>query len=153
MRHPRSIVAILFAIAVAVVTAAAVLVPREPKPSVLEEEVARYRAMGPAGVECFLEQYREELDQPSPPQELREALDRICAQRDCIASRLYWYTDFEQAKDAARSEGKLILSLRLLGNLDGRRPATTPVPVADTAPGTHPHSRRTECTCPNRISY
>ena len=118
MRHPRSIVAILFAIAVAVVTAAAVLVPREPTPSVLEQEVARYRAMGPAGVKCFLEQYRAELDQPSPPQELREALDRICAQRDCIASRLYWYTDFEQAKDAARSEGKPILSLRLLGNLD-----------------------------------
>ena len=38
-------------------------------------------------------------------------------QRNSYASRLYWYTDFEKAKAAARASGKPILSLRLLGNL------------------------------------
>lgn len=46
------------------------------------------------------------------------ALDSICQQKDCSASRLYWYTDLEQAKSAARVLGKPILSLRLLGRLD-----------------------------------
>lgn len=31
---------------------------------------------------------------------------------------MYWYTDIEQAKAAARTSGKPILSLRLLGSLD-----------------------------------
>ncbi len=48
---------------------------------------------------------------------LRGALDAVGAQHDCHASQLYWYTDFEEAKAAARREGKPILSLRLLGNL------------------------------------
>ncbi len=37
--------------------------------------------------------------------------------RDCHTSRLYWYTDLDQAKAAARQAGKPILSLRLLGKL------------------------------------
>jgi hypothetical protein len=48
----------------------------------------------------------------------KTALDSIARQRDSYASKLYWYTDFEQAKVAARVSGKPILSLRLLGNLD-----------------------------------
>jgi hypothetical protein len=42
----------------------------------------------------------------------------LCQQRDCYASRLYWYTDLTQAKAAAQASGKPILSLRLLGRLD-----------------------------------
>ncbi len=49
---------------------------------------------------------------------MREALDKLCQQRDCYASKLYWYTDIEQAKAAAKASNKPILSLRLLGNLD-----------------------------------
>ena len=49
---------------------------------------------------------------------LMAALDTVSRQRDSYASHLYWYTDFEQAKSAARATGKPILSLRLLGNLD-----------------------------------
>ena len=41
----------------------------------------------------------------------------MSGQRDCHASRLFWYTDFDQAKAAAKREGKPILSLRLLGKL------------------------------------
>ena len=50
--------------------------------------------------------------------ELQKTLDRVCAQKDCHASRLYWYTDLEQAKAAARRLGRPILSLHLLGRLD-----------------------------------
>ncbi len=50
-------------------------------------------------------------------QRLRTALDDVGAQRDCYASRLFWYTDLEAAKAVAQREHKPILSLRLLGNL------------------------------------
>ena len=47
-----------------------------------------------------------------------ETLDKICGVRDCADIRLFWYTDLEAAKKAARASGKPILSLRLLGRLD-----------------------------------
>ena len=46
------------------------------------------------------------------------ALDRVGGQYDNYASGLYWYTDLEKAKAAARATGRPILSLRLLGHLD-----------------------------------
>lgn len=48
---------------------------------------------------------------------LLAALDGVCAQRDCVLSRLYWHTDLDEAVQTARREGKPILSLRLLGDL------------------------------------
>jgi hypothetical protein len=45
-------------------------------------------------------------------------LDKACAQKDCVASRLYWYTDFEEAKRAAQQTGRPIVALHLLGRLD-----------------------------------
>jgi hypothetical protein len=72
---------------------------------------------GPAGLGEFLKQHDIATDRlPSP--ELRSTLDRLCQQRDCHASQLYWYTDLAQAQAAAQRSGKPILSLRLLGNLD-----------------------------------
>jgi hypothetical protein len=47
-----------------------------------------------------------------------EVLDRACGVRDCADIRLFWYTDLDAAKAAARAENKPILSLRLLGRLD-----------------------------------
>jgi hypothetical protein len=47
-----------------------------------------------------------------------ELLDRVCAQKDCRTSRLFWHTDLDEAKDAARRLGRPILSLYLLGRLD-----------------------------------
>jgi hypothetical protein len=55
---------------------------------------------------------------PQSDPDYRDAIDRVCAQRDCFASHLYWYTDFDLAKAEARASGKPILSLRLLGRLD-----------------------------------
>ena len=46
------------------------------------------------------------------------ALDRVGAQYDNDASGLYWYTDLEEAKAAARASKRPILSLRLLGRLN-----------------------------------
>lgn len=81
--------------------------------------IAALRASGPAGLEALFALGQEpgltsgpELDR------LRAAMERVARQRDAYASRLYWYTDLAQATREAKSRGKPILSLRLLGNLD-----------------------------------
>lgn len=85
--------------------------------------IAALRAQGPAGLQALLNLYADELsglsraDDPNW-QRFRAALDKVCAQRDCLESRLYWYTDLDEAKAAARASGKPILSLRMLGRLD-----------------------------------
>ena len=107
--------------------------------------IEELRAMGPEGLRAFLETNRPEIeaalkttssfkgdqgDDGSPLADVRDhglsskknqvlsALDSICQQKDCYASKLYWYTNLDQAKSAAQAQGKLILSLRLLGRLD-----------------------------------
>jgi hypothetical protein len=70
---------------------------------------------GPAAVEVFLQAHESEL--ANSPQR-RAELDALCRQMDCDASRLFWYTDLEEAKAVAKASGKPILSLRLLGQLD-----------------------------------
>src|ERR1044072_5821710 len=95
------------------------------------EAISRLRAEGAPGLEAFLSEYaaelnyrRLELAETNPQtaslswQRISTALDQICQQRDCYASELYWHTDLEKAKTAARATGKPILSLRLLGRLD-----------------------------------
>jgi hypothetical protein len=49
---------------------------------------------------------------------LDEIIDQVGKQRYCSRSRLFWYTDFDRAREAALKSGKPILSLRMLGNLD-----------------------------------
>lgn len=51
-------------------------------------------------------------------EEEETAIDRVCGVRNCRDIRLFWYTDLEAAKAAARAENKPILSLRLMGRLD-----------------------------------
>ncbi|MBF2007139.1 MAG: hypothetical protein IGS49_17140 [Chlorogloeopsis fritschii C42_A2020_084] len=84
------------------------------KKSKLSQEVATLRQQGKTGLEVFLKSHAHKLNSP----QIRAALDELCQQRDCYASKLYWYTDLEQAKSAAKASGKPILSLRLLGNLN-----------------------------------
>jgi hypothetical protein len=91
--------------------------------SKLSQEVSVLRKQGPTGLQVFLKSHINTLNSDSsgaviPSAALRVALDELCQQRDCYASHLYWYTDIEQAKAAARTSGKPILSLRLLGRLD-----------------------------------
>jgi hypothetical protein len=94
--------------------------PKESGPAILE-----LREMRQAGLDALFEVYADEIkrfangaDNQNPSwQRLTAALDGVSQQRNSYASRLYWHTDFEQAKQAARASGKPILSLRLLGNL------------------------------------
>jgi hypothetical protein len=79
--------------------------------------VAELRAQGQAGVDA-LATAGAKLTDPAEIARYRAALDRVCRQRDCYASRLYWYTDLAAAESAARAQHKPILSLRLLGQLD-----------------------------------
>jgi hypothetical protein len=71
-------------------------------PAALAELLARHDAL-PAGAE------RDAVD---------AAIDRVAGQRYAAWSRLYWYTDLDEARAVARREHKPILSLRMLGRLD-----------------------------------
>jgi hypothetical protein len=85
----------------------------------LDQEIKTLRPLGQSGLQQFLAKHTRELSSSAlPSKSLRDALDSLCQQRDCYASRLYWYTDLDQAKASAKASGKPILSLRLLGNLD-----------------------------------
>jgi hypothetical protein len=94
-----------------------------PDSAVASKAIAELRAMGPTGLEAFLEANRAEVNaavgsRNPASQRILGSLDSICAQKDCYASRLYWYTDLHQAELASKTTGKPILSLRLLGRLD-----------------------------------
>jgi hypothetical protein len=88
--------------------------------SVSPQEIAELRKQGSRGLQAFLKSHADSLNTGAvlPHPKIRAALDALCQQRDCYASRLFWYTDLEQAKAAAKASGKPILSLRLLGRLD-----------------------------------
>src|SRR5215213_2019278 len=87
--------------------------------------IAELRAMGPTGLRVLFETYAEEIKHAAAGQPVSEAewqrltmaLDSVSGQRNDFTSGLYWYTDLEEAKRAAHTSGKPILSLRLLGNL------------------------------------
>jgi hypothetical protein len=72
----------------------------------------------PATLEAMLARYDTLVASGGDVSALRQEIDRVAGQRDAHASRLFWYTDLEQAKAEAKRTGKPILSLRLLGRLD-----------------------------------
>lgn len=96
------------------------------KPTESAAAIAELRAMGPEGLRILLDAYADEISSARSGlsvnteewQRLSAALDAVSQQRNSFASGLYWYTDFEKAKLAAKQSGKPILSLRLLGNLN-----------------------------------
>jgi hypothetical protein len=49
---------------------------------------------------------------------LDRLIDQVGMQRHCSQSRLFWYTDLAAAQQVAKSSGKPILSLRMLGKLN-----------------------------------
>jgi hypothetical protein len=88
--------------------------------------IAELRASGPAGLQALFKFHAKEInEQVSNPllattpewELLSKALDAVSQQKDSYLSGLYWYTDIQKAKLAARATGKPILSLRLLGKL------------------------------------
>ena len=87
---------------------------------------ATLRNMGPAGLAALARKHHQLMDKyiadptRAGTQEwkrLAAALDAVSQQKDSYLSQLYWYTDIEEAKHAAKVSGKPILSLRLLGKL------------------------------------
>jgi hypothetical protein len=93
--------------------------------------ISKLRAQGPKALnELF--KVREQLEsaaaheqRPDQAEALRqriakldETIDQVGMQRYCSRSRLYWYTDLEEARQAAQASGKPILSLRMLGKLN-----------------------------------
>jgi hypothetical protein len=79
--------------------------------------VASLRAAGPSGLEALLALGAAEPAAAASGR-YHDLLDSVCAQKDCAASHLYWYTDLAAAREAAQRSGRPILSLRLLGRLD-----------------------------------
>ena len=84
--------------------------------------VAALRSMGPDGLNALLQRHAPLLatqdERDDRWRRLRAALDSVAGQKDAHASRLYWHTNFDQAKAEAGKTRRPILSLRLLGNLD-----------------------------------
>lgn len=88
------------------------------------------RRLGPAGLEALLTVHSNWVEplragmgsfakaSDAVCDRLEKAADAIAQQRDAVMCGLYWHTDLEAAKLAARAQGKPILSLRLLGRLN-----------------------------------
>jgi hypothetical protein len=97
--------------------------------AVASAAISRLRAEGPDALDMLLNEHRDIIayaaDRNAPAElagdeswkRLCRAIDQVSGQHDGWASRLYWYTDIEQAKAVAKAGAKPILSLRLLGNL------------------------------------
>lgn len=83
------------------------------------------REQGKGGLETLFKTYAAEIKEFSQTGEATEkwkkiafAIDSVAMQKDAYASKLYWFTDLEAAKQKAENSNKPILSLRLLGNLN-----------------------------------
>jgi len=92
---------------------------------VANSAIKELRAMGPGGLDRLLTTYSAEAERYGNTGEsddrwkrVANAIDTVAMQKDAYASGLYWYTDIEEAKRAAKEQHKPILSLRLLGNLN-----------------------------------
>src|SRR5689334_14798257 len=74
--------------------------------------IEQLRAAGPAGLDAMFQVYGERIQshqsiaaaKDAGWEQLRTAFDAIAQQRDSYASHLYWFTDFEKARSAARAE-------------------------------------------------
>ncbi len=79
------------------------------------------RGLGRVGLDAALAAYDDATKsgaEASVLERLSAAADTAAQQRDAVYTRLYWYTDLEEAEQVAQREHKPILSLRLLGHLD-----------------------------------
>lgn len=74
-------------------------------------------AAAPKELEALFARYDGQPD-GSVKDRLASQIDRVAHQKYATVSRLYWYTDLESAKTAARKYQRPILHLRMLGKLD-----------------------------------
>jgi hypothetical protein len=94
-------------------------------PATATAAIRELRAMGPTGLDALFGRYAAEIQKFSQTgdgdddwKRIAAAIDTVGMQKDNYAAHLYWYTDLEAAKRAAKMQHKPILSLRLLGNLN-----------------------------------
>lgn len=80
------------------------------------EDVSSLRAGGQRAVDELHAQWT--AASASDRAELAARLDAVCGQKDCAASRLFWYTELDEARAAALRLGRPVLALHLLGGLD-----------------------------------
>lgn len=93
------------------------------------EKIAALRRQGPVALKRLLAEY-DRINRPDrggfakinlarQPDlaELERTIDLVGGQKGCVRSRLFWFTDLEEAQAEATRTDKPILSLRLLGNL------------------------------------
>ena len=89
------------------------------------EAIKKLRASGPEGLRTLFNVYSAEIiefrksgTETEKWRKIAAAIDEVAMQKDAYASGLYWYTDLNEARKAAAEDGKPILTLRLLGNLN-----------------------------------
>lgn len=82
-----------------------------------EAPAAKTVAPGPAKLATMLARYDAMTPGPARDAYALE-VDKFAGQRYATVSRLYWYTDLEEAKAAAHEQQQPILHLRMLGRLD-----------------------------------
>ncbi|MDQ3298966.1 MAG: hypothetical protein M3619_20495, partial [Myxococcota bacterium] len=80
-------------------------------------EPANAGERGPSALDALLARH-DQLPAGAERDRLAIEIDRVAGQRYATESRLYWYTDLERAKEAARAQRQPILALRMLGRLD-----------------------------------
>ena len=83
----------------------------------LDKAAAMIRAQGPEGLAALIRSYHERKLSADDQEKFQRVMDQVAGQRGAYVSRLYWYTDFDEAKATAAKSGKPILSLRMLGKL------------------------------------
>ncbi|MGB7202081.1 MAG: hypothetical protein WBD16_07410 [Pyrinomonadaceae bacterium] len=87
--------------------------------------IRELRTMGQVGLDALFVKYAADIDKFAKTgdatdewKRIANALDTVAMQKDAYASRLYWYTNLDDAKRIAKQKNKPILTLRLLGNLN-----------------------------------
>lgn len=68
-------------------------------PATVARGVTMFRDLGPEGLALALKLYDAH---PSPA--VAAAIDAVAGQKDALTSRLFWYTDLEAAKAAAKAK-------------------------------------------------
>lgn len=87
--------------------------------------IRKLRHLGPEGFNGLFTTYAAEIkdfkatgSETDKWRKIAAALDAVAMQKDAYASQLFWYTDLDAAKAAAKAADKPVLTLRLLGNLN-----------------------------------
>lgn len=90
----------------------------DPESEAFAASVDALRQRGPDQLDALIERYAELAPTGEDDARWRGLIDAVAQQRDAVYGGLFWERDLDRARQRARAEGKAILSLRLLGELD-----------------------------------